>query len=126
MKKIQPEYHEKSFDMCLSMKSQQAKISEDQRSIARWTNTGHHHRRAAKYLKRNQRKDIFHCLLVSTYILSEHHTSSHMSASAKHLLIELPKKHHMTQLSLQRNQKFLLHACLSLTIEMSRPTPHYI
>ena len=34
-------------------------------------------------------------------------TSSHVSASAKHpLLRQLPEKHHMTQLSLQRHQKF--------------------
>jgi hypothetical protein len=33
-----------------------------------------------------------------------------MSASAKHPLIrQLPEKHHMTQLNLQRNQKFPLH-----------------
>ena len=37
-------------------------------------------------------------------------TSSHVSASAKHPLIrQFPEKHHMAQLSLQRNQKFPLH-----------------
>ncbi|XP_076794211.1 pleckstrin isoform X2 [Arvicanthis niloticus] len=41
--------------------------------------------------------------------LAKHHIPLYMSASAKHLLIrQLPEKHHMAQLSLQTNQKFLL------------------
>ena len=68
------------------------------------------------------------CLLGYTYALSKHQmpfhqavsrrtphasvlskTFFHVSASAKHLLMrQFPEKYHMTQLSLQQNQKFPL------------------
>ena len=45
-------------------------------------------------------------------------TSSHMSASAKHpLRRQFPGKHHITQLSLQRNQKFPLQPSKSVPSE---------
>ena len=92
----------------LSLKSWQARISEAQRSVARWTNA----------------RVPSHCCWGCIYILSKHHTLSqasspakrHMpfhkdsfknvSVPAKHPLIrQLPEKHLTAQLSLQRNQK---------------------
>ena len=50
--------------------------------------------------------------------------SSHMSASTKHpLRRELPEKHDITQLSLQRNHKFPLHSSFIQTISFSHPVP---
>jgi hypothetical protein len=53
--------------------------------------------RPEKRCKANQCKRIIHCLLGSTYTLSQHHALAQVSASAKH-----PR----TQPSLQRTQKF--------------------
>ena len=75
-----------------------------------------------------------HCLLDYTYILSKHPVFSQASTLAKqhmpfsrklpekhHVSVfsktsapkTVSRKHHMTQLSLQRNQKFPLHICCS-------------
>jgi hypothetical protein len=68
--------------------------SEGRRSIVR-----HSHARASS-----------HCLWGYTYyILPKYHEPSQVSAPAKHPLTrQLPEKHHMAQLSLQRNHRFPL------------------
>ena len=59
-----------------------------------------------KLFEANQWKSIVHCLLGCTYTLSKHHTFTQVSVSAKHPLIrQLPEKHDMTNLSLQRKKK---------------------
>ena len=63
--------------------------------------------RPAKHCKANQCKGS-HCLWGCIYFPSKHHTSSQVSVSATHpLMRQFPGKHHITQLNLQRNQKFL-------------------
>ena len=66
-----------------------------------------------KTTKECQGKPMSHCHPLSyTYTLSKHHVFSQTSALAKHITClfswQLLEKHHMTQLSLQRNQKFPL------------------
>lgn len=94
------------------------KIRKDQQSITRWTIT-----RASS-----------HCLWGYIYIFSKHDIPSqastltnitcpfikqfsgkHVSASRKHFLIrQIPEKHTMAQLILQRNEKFLVHIPISV------------
>lgn len=96
----------------------------------------HQHQRPAKLYNQNQCEIIINTLLHTTYTLPKHHTSSqvsalakhpltyllqqnilscisfsrisfHLSASAKHRLIRwLLEKHHMTHLNVQRSRNF--------------------
>jgi hypothetical protein len=77
-----------------------------------------------KTSKESQSQTFIHCLLGFTYTLSKHHMPSQASAPAKtsHALLpdsfpkktslirQCPGKHHMTQMSLQRNQRFPLQS----------------
>lgn len=65
-------------------------------------------------------------LSVGLYLyFSKHHTSSQVSASAKYPLIrQLPGKYHMTQLSLQRNQKFSLQLFFNVQMWVDKTWKH--
>jgi len=66
------------------------------------------------------------CPLDSIYNLSKHDTSSQGSASVKHPLTrQRPEKHHITQLSLQRNQKCPLQMGLHTSILILILHTHY-
>lgn len=106
-RKKQPEYRQKFSGSFLSVKLWQAKINEDQQSIAKWTNP-----RASS-----------HCLSGYTYILSKHHVSSEASGAAKHHMPFHKTVHKNTTCLCHQN--VLSHASFSKT-PLTRQLPKNI